>query len=284
MENKEEHSSTRLKYENHLDEEVSRPKAAVLPEHHATKKHKWPKRVALALLAVVIAGAVGFTVYVSDYYHASESATQQSEAWMDTDTSSNAFIAESASVIAVGNSSAEYGMVFYPGGKVEAAAYIPLACDLAEQGIYCVIAKMPFNLAFLNADAANAVVSANPNIKHWWIGGHSLGGVAAATHAASNASKYEGIALLAAYSTKDLSSSNLAGLAMYGSNDQVLDLSAFNENAANLPANTAIQIIQGGNHANFGSYGTQKGDGTATIPAEEQQHITAEAIAQAMRG
>lgn len=36
--------------------------------------------------------------------------------------------------------------------------------------------------------------------------------------------------------------------------------------------------IPGGNHAQFGNYGVQKGDGTASISAEEQQVQTALAI------
>ena len=36
--------------------------------------------------------------------------------------------------------------------------------------------------------------------------------------------------------------------------------------------------IEGGNHAQFGNYGPQKGDLPATISAEEQQKQTVEAI------
>ena len=36
--------------------------------------------------------------------------------------------------------------------------------------------------------------------------------------------------------------------------------------------------IEGGNHAQFGNYGPQKGDLPATISAEEQQAQTVEAI------
>ena len=38
--------------------------------------------------------------------------------------------------------------------------------------------------------------------------------------------------------------------------------------------------IQGGNHAQFGNYGPQKGDAPATISAEEQQARTVEAVAE----
>ncbi len=38
--------------------------------------------------------------------------------------------------------------------------------------------------------------------------------------------------------------------------------------------------IQGGNHAQFGNYGPQKGEAPATISAEEQQARTVEAVAE----
>ncbi|WP_256436434.1 alpha/beta hydrolase [Alkalibacter rhizosphaerae] len=39
-----------------------------------------------------------------------------------------------------------------------------------------------------------------------------------------------------------------------------------------------IVVIEGGNHAQFGNYGKQKGDPDATISSEVQQNITVEAI------
>ena len=107
---------------------------------------------------------------------------------------------ETSSAITVGSAQSEYGLVIYPGAKVDPAAYVPLACKLASQGVYCIIAKMPFNFAFFDMDAAGDLMSAASYVKHWWISGHSLGGVMAAYYASSNADKFEGIALLAAYS------------------------------------------------------------------------------------
>jgi hypothetical protein len=38
------------------------------------------------------------------------------------------------------------------------------------------------------------------------------------------------------------------------------------------------KVIGGGNHALFGSYGAQKGDGMPSVSNEEQIHITVEEI------
>jgi hypothetical protein len=46
----------------------------------------------------------------------------------------------------------------------------------------------------------------------------------------------------------------------------------------NLPSGAEFNIIKGGNHAGFGNYGPQKGDGKRTISREEQWRITANLI------
>ena len=45
-----------------------------------------------------------------------------------------------------------------------------------------------------------------------------------------------------------------------------------------LPTSVTELTIEGGNHAHFGNYGPQSGDGEATIPASQQQQATAQAI------
>lgn len=245
----------------------------------SNKKRAWPKRLAVALAAVLVACGIGFGVYVGDYYHAGETADALVFAGADA---SGAAIVETDSAIAVGDASSEYGVAFYPGAKVAAQAYVPLACQLADRGVYCVIAKMPFNLAFFGIDSASSLMAAAPNVQHWWLAGHSLGGAMGAQYAAGNADKLEGIALLGAYSASDLSATNLKALVIYGENDGVLNREKLATNEPNLPANSETLVIAGGNHAGFGDYGPQAGDGEAAISADQQQEQTAEAIASAM--
>ena len=40
----------------------------------------------------------------------------------------------------------------------------------------------------------------------------------------------------------------------------------------------SLVVIEGGNHAGFGHYGPQAGDGVASIDREEQQRQTAETV------
>ncbi len=85
--------------------------------------------------------------------------------------------------------------------------------------------------------------------------------------------------LLAAYSTKDLCGTSLRALSVYGSEDGVLNRASYEKYRDNLPADCTEVIIEGGCHAQFGSYGAQNDDGTPTISNEEQIRQTAELAA-----
>ena len=168
------------------------------------------------------------------------------------------------------------GIIFYPGGKVEYTAYAPLMMDFADKGFFCALVKMPFNLAVLDANAAKDVKEAHPEITHWIIGGHSLGGVMAAKYAAI--SDFDGLFLFAAYSTTDMSDKDITVVSVYGDADGVLNMDDYAANKSNLPSGTIECIIKGGNHSQFGSYGLQEGDNKAAISAEDQRAQAVEAV------
>ena len=161
-------------------------------------------------------------------------------------------------------------MIFYPGGKVEYTAYAPLMRALADSGVLGVLVRMPLNLAVLDMNAADGIPEQYPQIRHWYIGGHSLGGSMAASHAAKSTSTYDGLILLASYSTGDLSTSGIPVISIYGSEDGVLNMEKYAGYRRNLPAAFEEHIIEGGCHAGFGSYGPQDGDGVPTMTGEEQ--------------
>ena len=100
----------------------------------------------------------------------------------------------------------------------------------------------------------------------------------AASYVENNVKEYEGLVLLAAYSTADLSKSSLDVLSIYGSEDTVLNKEKYEANILNLPEDFVEIIIDGGCHAYFGMYGYQKGDGVPEISNEEQISKTADLI------
>ena len=84
-----------------------------------------------------------------------------------------------------------------------------------------------------------------------------------------------GLVLLASYPSKVIDEPTLE---IYGTEDGVLNMSRLEEADKYLPIDNLEIELDGGNHAQFGDYGEQDGDGKATITAEEQQRQTAEEI------
>ena len=171
------------------------------------------------------------------------------------------------------------GMIFYPGGLVDQAAYAPLMQALSGRGILCLLVNMPMDLAVLNVHAADGLAQRYPDIRRWLIGGHSLGGAMAAEYASKHAQAFDGLVLLGAYSAADLTASGLRVLSIYGTEDGVLNREKYENSRANYPEAFEERVIEGGNHAQFGDYGAQKGDGIAKISGKEQTRRTADAIA-----
>ncbi len=237
-------------------------------------KRKRRRIILGAVLTVIVLICVGFALYVGSYYRADEAAAQ---AMAPTDGIS--VEKTDGDTIVFSPSEPKAGLIFYPGGKVEHTAYAPLMRACAEQGILCVLVKMPCNLAVLDVNAADGIAERFPEIGSWYIGGHSLGGAMAASYAAHHADELDGLILLAAYSTEDLTKSGLTVCSIYGSEDRVMNKEKYDANRANLPDDAEELIIEGGCHAGFGSYGPQDGDGTPTISGEEQMARTAERIA-----
>ncbi len=238
------------------------------------KTHRKLKIALIAALGIAVLLVGVCAAYVGSYYHASEAAA----AAMAVEGSVT--VREEVPgriVFAPANPAA--GLVFYPGGKVGYTAYAPLMRELAERGVLCVLLEMPFNLAVLDVNAAGGVPEDYPQTDSWYIGGHSLGGAMAATYFSENADTYDGLILLGAYSTADLSGLDTTVISIYGSEDGVMDREKYLENRAHLPAGFEELVIEGGCHAYFADYGAQAGDGTPTISREEQLRQTADRIA-----
>ena len=70
---------------------------------------------------------------------------------------------------------------------------------------------------------------------------------------------------------------------IYATNDGLASTGEVEANAQYLPDDTKWVLIEGGNHSQFGYYGSQLGDNAATISREQQQELTSEAILSALR-
>lgn len=159
-------------------------------------------------------------------------------------------------------------LIFYSGAKVKCDAYAPLMLNLSEKGIDCFLADMPFNFA-LFAEKKCELFLNNYNYNNWILSGHSMGGLVSANYLSKHYEKVKGLVLFAAYPSNKISDDvNL--LSIYGTKDGCLEKDVYEKDKENWPKNSLEYIIEGGNHAQFGDYGKQSGDGEATISKEEQ--------------
>lgn len=228
------------------------------------------KKNIIFISVILFLCAIG-TWYVSDYYRADESVRA---CLQESDSVTVTEIKEGLYLDGAGDESA---LIFYPGGKVEYTAYVPLLMELAEQGVDCFLLKMPCNLAVLGSNKAEGILE-DYDYEKWYMAGHSLGGAMAASFCGSHKDEVSGLVLLAAYPTASLEKDEFSVISVYGSNDQVVNKNKLEAGREYMPEDYTEVCIEGGNHAWFGDYGEQKGDGAATVSREEQQEQTVDAI------
>ncbi len=220
------------------------------------------KIVGIALLAILLVVIVVVGMYLGNYSKADDVA-------MEIYNANN----ESLEFVGTDNS---VGFIIYPGGKVDEIAYVRTAKLLNDEGYTAVVAKFPFNIGFLGINKADGIMEEYPDVEKWVMIGHSLGGVSASVYANDNDDKVAGLVLEASYSTEDLKDDEIQVLSLRGTNDQVLNMEGYNEsqvNYSNESNNYQEVIIDGANHAGFGNYGLQEGDGENTIGYEAQQEV-----------
>ena len=195
-------------------------------------------------------------------------------------------VTETEEYILFDGAGTEDALVFYPGARVEAAAYSPLMMRLAENGTDCYLCRIKYNVAMLDAEAAEDVRAAagNNSDRHWYLGGHSLGGVTAAGlvtqgETADETSDWDGIVLLAAYPNAPIT---VPAILIYGTNDGIVEPEEYGRIVEDglWPEDFTEVRLEGGNHAQFGDYGEQNGDNKAEMSFDEQLDKTAAAITE----
>lgn len=248
----------------------------------AATRRRWPKLVAglvaglVALLALAAAGFVWWASSTPEPGSRAVAALVSDERVRVVDDDGYTF--EPARPAGV-------GLVLYPGARVDPASYAAPARAIAAGGVLVVVPELTLNLAVLDASAAADVIAAHPGIETWVVGGHSLGGAMAAQFAHDRPEEVSGLLLWAAYPPDgaDLSSDELAVASIYGTLDGLTTLDDIGRSRARLPPGTEFVAVEGGNHAQFGDYGAQRGDHPATISVEEQQAVVVEGSLRLLR-
>lgn len=164
--------------------------------------------------------------------------------------------------------------IFYSGGLVRPQAYTWLGVALAPYGVRMVIPVFPFDLAVTAADRAQQLLPLADG-KPVVVGGHSLGGVAAARFVRRHPDAAQGLVLLGAFSAEgdDLGELPVEVVVLAAEHDGLAALPEVRSGLARLPADSSLHVIGGSVHSFFGRYGPQAGDGlpSVTRAAAEQE-------------
>ncbi|MBC7725512.1 MAG: alpha/beta hydrolase [Burkholderiaceae bacterium] len=231
--------------------------------HRVRRPHPVRKRVLIALFAVVLLTLTGFLAWCGDVAVATPTALGAVRADADIRFSQTG----SAVVLTPTAGATGTGLLFVPGAKVAADAYAYKLAGLVHAGITVVIPKPFLNLAFFDPRPASSFTGLAPDVDHWFVGGHSLGGVRACQFASDPG--VAGLVLLGSYCANDLSGTGLRVLSIGGQNDGLSTPQKIADAADDLPADAAFLELPGVNHASFGDYGPQAGDGTSTVPSAD---------------
>jgi pimeloyl-ACP methyl ester carboxylesterase len=245
-------------------------------------------RVTLALLLAVI---LGFLVYASVPMTAEASpldAVRANPAISTVETADSIVLSpspENDTSTNTGTSTSpgtdtSTGLVFIAGARVDPAAYAAKLSGLAEAGVTVAIVRPVLGFAILEWRDIRTFTSLAPGVDTWFVGGHSLGGVRACQYIADqvDAAPLAGLVLFGSYCAADVSTGSVPALSIAGSEDGLSTPDKIADAAALLPTSTDFVEIAGANHASFGDYGVQPGDGTATADDADVTDAITEAV------
>ena len=229
------------------------------------RRRKRLKRAAIAVASVLVLAIVGLVVWANVGVMQAEPLPMDSVLGnpliLVTDTADSLIMKPTS-----GHS--DVGLVFIPGAKVDARAYLnKLSGVVEETGLTVIITKPILNLAFFDLRPLSTFTDHATSVKTWYVGGHSLGGVRACQFAAQP--DVAGLILFGSYCANDLSDSDIGVLSITASNDGLSTPEKVADAANLVPSGTVSIQIEGANHAAFGDYGAQAGDGPSTLSSDE---------------
>lgn len=214
-----------------------------------------------AVIAVVALVAVGFLVWAHTLFAGERGPA--TEAWLDERVEIRA--EAGGFVIEPADGPSHVGLVFLPGARVEPAAYLYKLSAVAEAGVTVVVPRVALNLAIADTRSLEEYTAVAPDVEVWAVGGHSLGGVRACMLAEDAGA----LVLFGSYCANDLSDTDVAALVIGGSADGLSTPAEIDAAMPLMPETTLRVEIEGANHADFGDYGPQPGDGVSTRSSAE---------------
>lgn len=233
----------------------------------SARRRRLVKRIRLVAIAALLLGLTAFLSWSSVLYPEDRAAY----ASVVDDPAIDVSERPEAVILTPASGATDVGFVFVPGAKVPAEAYAYKLSGLVDAGVTVVITKPILNLAFFDLRPLSTFTDLAPDVDRWYVGGHSLGGVKACSWAADE----EGLILFGSYCAGE---TDARALSIGASDDGLSTPADIRANSGNLPEDATFVEIDGANHASFGDYGVQPGDGTATISSSEMRDRLTESL------
>lgn len=243
-------------------------------------KMSFMKKLILIFVCIILSGVLGFVGYTAYLVlHAHQAGYSLDEyKQMYSDLSFTMIDGNTMKIVPKeAENKSKTGIIFYPGAMVDAQAYIPLMAELSEEGYVCYIEKMPLYMAILSKNQAAETMQTEENMEHWYIAGHSMGGMVAMNYAKDYSDQLDGLIVFGAKTYVDLSDKEITMISIRGDRDTVMG-DDYEKYRKNNPKDVTEYVIEGGNHAQFGDYGSQTGDSPANITADAQREQAVTAV------
>ena len=247
----------------------------------ASDRHRALRLVGSLLAAVLTALGVGLLAWLRPF-PADQVALDAMSSTREVRVSSSATRITLTPIADPSGRGPRVGLVFQPGARVDARAYVALLRRVSAQGILVVVVKQPMGIGSTATDAPAEVIEDHPEVRRWYVGGHSLGGVVASGFATDNTEDVSGLLLWASY-PRDPVPSAVAVTSIFGTEDALTTPRDVEESRAQLPEATRYVAVEGAVHAFFGDYGEQPGDGEPTVSREAAQDQVLVATVTALR-
>ena len=187
------------------------------------------------------------------------------------------------------------GLVFFPGGMADPLAYAPLARAVAAAGYPVILVPLPRRGLLGSGWVPDVLHTALGSIHEderaarWVVGGHSMGAAIAARLAVEvgemGGTSIAGVILIGTAQPVnfDMSSYRQRVTKIVATHDGLATMADVERSRVKLPASTRWVQIEGGNHSQFGWYGSQPGDQAATISRDEQHQQMINAVLESLR-
>lgn len=256
------------------------------PVHTPARKRSWAQRTGSRALSVT-SFAILALMLLTTFFLIWANSPMQGERRAALDVWENPAISVEQTpesvILSPANGASDTGLVFIPGARVDPYAYMYKLSGIVEAAnVTVVITKPTLNLAFFDTRSLDTFTAPVAGIDRWYVGGHSLGGVRACQLAEAGAADgtVEGLILFGSFCANDVAGSGIAVLSISGSEDGLSTPQKITDARPLLPSDAVMVEIEGANHASFGNYGVQSGDGKATLGSAEARNAITESLVE----